>query len=189
MPPFLIIFVVIGVILAIFCFAMAIISAIAKRSASTDKLAIRLDANKLQVASKLSNDGFKVSKKLTATQLIFVSKKITDNEGFDSKDFVEIFIDEENKKLAVATYNDGAVKYFSPNEIKGFDVFVDSKTNSKETCLKKLNLIFYTNDANEPIYTVKVLLFRIYSVSKKYTEFMKFKDDVTKAVTEFIESK
>ncbi|MBQ3017455.1 MAG: hypothetical protein IJD89_00780, partial [Clostridia bacterium] len=87
MPPFLIIFVVIGVILAIFCFAMAIISAIAKRSASTDKLAIRLDANKLQVASKLSNDGFKVSKKLTATQLIFVSKKITDNEGFDSKDF------------------------------------------------------------------------------------------------------
>lgn len=186
MPPILIIFIVVAVIFAIFCFAMAIVSGITRGSTKSKnkKLAI----NKESLVEEIKASGFVVSKEFEA--LVGVEKfEKGGGVSFDLVPSIGLFIDEENKKIAIATYLKGDIKYINFSDLVKVDVFEDLDSSGANTILKKLNITLRLSNPSDPVYVINVIKKRIFTKTELYLSVSAFQTNVVNELNKIIESK
>lgn len=182
MPIGLILLCVFGGIAVVFCIIMAIITAIVKAIANGGSSVKRIEKNKERALEALSNDGFKISR-------VHEAKMYAYQKGEAIKmPFVGFYVDQPNRRIAIASYKKGTLNYFGFDEIRRFEFLEKIKVGKKMNCLKKLNLVIQAKGSKEPC-VVKILQYKIYSVSKIYGQILNYKNTVSEILTEIIKTR
>ena len=178
----LILFTVFICIAVIFCFVMAIVSGVTRAKFKHGRK--KLNKKNKSVSQTLNDDGFKISKQFEAETIVVETKKFQAGANVTLKPFIGFFVDEESKKIAIGSYQNGSVKYFGYNEISKYELIEEVGESNSKPYVKKLSIVLRTSNESDPFYVISIVKKRTFTISPVY----KSAADFQKNVTSFLDS-